>query len=65
MRVSLKVVMPEVCPLKWAADSNGPWPEEDKRALNTAVRQDIRDHVQYLLNGSAKFEDLGIKVIVE
>lgn len=64
MKVGFKIIM-DIEPERWAATNNGPWPEEDKRALNTAVRHDIKDTVRHLLRNAAAFEELGIKVEVK
>ncbi len=54
----------EVDPEKWAENNNGLWPEDDKRALNTAVRQDIKKHIKWVLGQQAIFEDCGVGVEV-
>lgn len=64
MRVSIKVVM-DVDAERWAANTNGPWPEDDKRSLNTAVRLDIREQVMHTLSSVTLFEELGIEVEVK
>lgn len=64
MKVSVTVVL-DVETEKWANNNNGPWPEYDKRSLNTAVRQDIKKHIEWVMNQQAFFEELGIEVEVK
>lgn len=65
MRMGLKISVTNIDPEVWAKNNNGPWPEHDKNALNTAVRQDIRQEIVYRLQNIACFEELGIEVEVK
>lgn len=49
----------------WVENNNGPWPEGPGRALNAAVRHDIRSYIQTLLDGSHILaEECEAKVVV-
>lgn len=63
MRVVIQVVL-DVDAEKWAENNNGPWPEDDKRSLNTAVRQDIKSEVTHLIDSIDVFDRCGVKVDV-
>lgn len=65
MKVGFKITVVNVESQRYAANTNGPWPEDDLRALNTAVRQDIKGTVQHVLDNIPLFEELGIKVEVQ
>ncbi|OKI54515.1 hypothetical protein [Micromonospora sp. CB01531] len=60
----LVAIQIEVDPEKWSQSNNGPWPEDDKRALSTAVRQDVKSYIQNLLDGAYNFELTDAKVAV-
>lgn len=64
MKISMKVTL-DVDSETWAANANGPWPEDDKRSLNTAVRNDIVDTIRHHVTQIAQFEELGITVEVK
>lgn len=65
MRVSVVIQFDEVDSEKWAESHNGSWPEDDKRSLNTAVRQDIKESVRHYMSQLEEFGDLGIQVTVK
>lgn len=64
MRVTLRVAL-NVDSEKWAENNNGPWPEDDKRSLNTAVRHDLLQEIRFRLQNIEIFEELGVEVEVK
>lgn len=60
----MKVVL-NVEPMAWAANNNGPWPEDDLRSLNTVVRRDVLETVRQAVSAIAIFEELEIEVEVK
>lgn len=64
MNIAVKIVVKEVDPLKWAANNNGPWPENNLTALMVAVRHDIKSTLQHHLSDISIFDELDIKVEV-
>lgn len=64
MRVTLRVAL-NVDSEKWAENNNGPWPEDDKRSLNTAVRHDLLEEIRFRLQNIEIFEELGVEVEVK
>lgn len=64
MRVSVPVLL-DVDPDLWAEHNNGPWPENDKNALNTAVRHSVRGVVEKHLKKIAIFDILKVEVTIK